>query len=125
MHPESTPLPPTAKSSDPNRSKTSPEPHEDPLHGFVLARLADLRGGTTMCPGRLARDAGTRLPALRPLLEHMQQAGQVRVTQGGVEVDLRNARGPFRVALPASPLPGRGLGTDLGGVDLYLPDTPA
>jgi Protein of unknown function (DUF3253) len=76
------------------------DPGYEVLRRFVLARLTELRAGTTMCPGRLARDAGTRLPSLRPLLEAMQREGQVRVTQGGVEVDLDRARGPFRVSLP-------------------------
>ena len=69
------------------------------LERFLLARLATLRPGSTMCPGRLARDAGHLLADIRPLLAQLADQGAIRTTQRGVDVDLAQARGPFRVSL--------------------------
>ena len=74
-------------------------PSDAELERFLVARLGTLRAGSTMCPGRLARDAGQVLASIRPLLAHLAHTGVVRITQRGAEVDLAVARGPFRVSL--------------------------
>lgn len=51
-----------------------------------------------MCPGRLARDLGTTLGFIRPLLEQMHQKGLIEVFQRGRPAILKGLRGPFRVA---------------------------
>lgn len=67
----------------------------------ILSELAQLRPGTTLCPGVLAQRLGTTLAELRPVYGELAAAGLIQVTQGGRPADLRTLRGPFRVALPA------------------------
>jgi hypothetical protein len=63
-------------------------------------RLARLRAGTTMCPGRLARDCGTTLREARGEILQLAADGEIVVSQGGKEVaPEREVKGPFRVRL--------------------------
>lgn len=72
----------------------------DALAGELLARLERLRPGTTMCPGKLAREFGRELKDLRPLLVELWRKGQLEVTQGGEPVDPEQVKGPIRVSRP-------------------------
>jgi hypothetical protein len=65
----------------------------------MLARLATLPEGATMCPGKLARDCGSTLQALRAELLALAAAGRVVVSQRGRPVRPANLTGPFRVRL--------------------------
>ncbi|MFM8357235.1 MAG: DUF3253 domain-containing protein [Verrucomicrobiota bacterium] len=69
----------------------------------ILAALARLRPGTTLCPGRLARDLGTTLAQLRPELGRLALAGRIAIWQRGRPAAWTSLRGPFRVA----PVPAR------------------
>ena len=68
------------------------------MESAVLAELARLRWGTTLCPGELARRLGTTPRALRPLLGELEARGALVVSQRGVVKPLREVRGPYRVA---------------------------
>lgn len=63
----------------------------------ILAALARLRPGTTLCPGRLARDLGTTLAQLRPELGRLALAGRLAVWQRGQPAAWTGLRGPFRL----------------------------
>lgn len=65
--------------------------------------LGQVKPGTTICPGRLARKVGTTLPELRPWLEALEQRGEIAFYQKGQPVRTGEFKGPFRV----SPRPGR------------------
>lgn len=65
----------------------------------LLAELAPLTPGATICPGELARRLGTTQKALRTTLGELQQRGVIKVTQGGKPKSLASVRGPYRVAL--------------------------
>lgn len=76
-----------------------------PVHAEIL-RLAAGRGeGKSVCPSEVARvlsPHGWRdlMPAVRAAAAELQDEGLIRVTQGGVKVDARSARGPVRLGLP-------------------------
>ena len=72
----------------------------DALEARILEQVRGLRAGTTMCPGRLSVNLGTRLPQLRDTLRRMARAGQIVFSQKGRGVDPDDFKGPFRVALP-------------------------
>lgn len=63
----------------------------------VLAELARVRAGRTLCPGELARRLGTTQRALRPTLAALEARGLVRCSQRGVVKRLAEIRGPYRV----------------------------
>lgn len=63
----------------------------------ILAELATLRPGTTICPGELARRCGTTLRALRADYAALAAEGRIAVSQRGRVADLSTLRGPFRV----------------------------
>jgi DNA-binding GntR family transcriptional regulator len=65
----------------------------------ILARLKRLRPGTTMCPGRLARDCGTVLASIRAELKTLADENTIVITQSGTIVAPGNLKGPFRVHL--------------------------
>ena len=73
----------------------------------LLGLLARRRPGATICPSEAARAlAGDDPAAWRPLMPAVREAaaaladeGRVEVTQRGVVVDGRTARGPVRVRL--------------------------
>ena len=63
----------------------------------IMNRLAELREGTTMCPGRLARDCGSNLRLIRPDLLALAEQGKITLSQRGDVVTASNFKGPFRV----------------------------
>jgi DNA-binding FadR family transcriptional regulator len=69
----------------------------------ILAELARLKPGTTLCPGELARRLGTTLRALRSTYAALAAAGRIAVTQRGRPADLATLRGPFRVGRKIRP----------------------
>jgi hypothetical protein len=63
-----------------------------------MDRLKQLRAGTTMCPGRLARDCGTTLREARGEIFELAKAGKIALSQRGEEVAPDGElKGPFRV----------------------------
>ena len=70
------------------------------MHDAIVKRVRTLRAGTTMCPGRLSRDLGSRLAAVRPILRALADDGKISVWQKGRRADLGTLRGPFRVGPP-------------------------
>ncbi len=72
------------------------------LEDRILERLRGLRAGTTMCPGRLSVDLGSRLAQLRPTFMKMARAGRIAILQRGHVADPDRLKGPFRVAMPRS-----------------------
>ncbi len=70
------------------------------LRGKLLDRLKRLRAGTTMCPGRLARDCGTTLREARGEMMALAKAGEIAVSQRAKDIAPdREVKGPFRVRL--------------------------
>ena len=61
--------------------------------------LEKLSPGTTMCPGRLARQCGVRLSNIREELISLYKAEKIQIMQGGKMVKADQLRGPFRVRL--------------------------
>ncbi len=74
-----------------------------PLETRILDQLRTLRTGTTMCPGRLSVNLGSRLAQVRPTLEAMARAGRIVILQKGRVADPDRLKGPFRVAPPPNP----------------------
>jgi Protein of unknown function (DUF3253) len=72
---------------------------EEDLRQRLMERLKKLPAGTTMCPGKLAKDCGTVLDAARGDLLHLASAGEVRLSQHGKTVNAQELKGPFRVSL--------------------------
>ena len=71
----------------------------DALETRILEQLRTLRAGTTMCPGRLSVNLGSRLALLRPTFQAMARQGRLRLLQKGkVVADPDRIKGPFRVA---------------------------
>lgn len=74
----------------------------------IRAAILDLalrRGAAkSLCPSEAAKavaaDWRSIMPAVRRVAATMQDAGEIRVTRGGRDVDPRNARGPIRLGLP-------------------------
>ncbi len=74
------------------------------IFALLAARAAD---GTTLCPSEVARALAGDEPAWRALMPEVRrvaaalaQAGSLRVTQLGDEVDALAARGPIRLGRP-------------------------
>ena len=65
----------------------------------MLARLAELKPGTTMCPGQLSRDCGTTLAQAREDILALAEAGKISLSQRGKKVAGTTMKGPFRVRL--------------------------
>lgn len=74
------------------------------LHRAILHELAQLRPGTTICPGQLARRLGLDQAALRPHLLRLAERGQLSLRQKNRPVNPSTLRGPYRVG-PAPTLP--------------------
>ena len=71
----------------------------DALETRILDQLRTLRAGTTMCPGRLSVNLGSRLAQLRPTFQAMARQGRLRLLQKGKVVDdPDHIKGTFRVA---------------------------
>jgi len=77
------------------------------LRGHVLSLLKARRAGATICPSEAARWAGAELKIdwrelmrpLRTVAAEMADRGDIEVTQHGLPVDIREARGPVRLKL--------------------------
>ena len=65
----------------------------------MLERLETLSDGTTMCPGKLARDCGSTLAEARPELLALATSRKIVVSQRGKAVKPGEIKGPFRVRL--------------------------
>ena len=63
----------------------------------ILECVRGLREGTTICPGRLARDLGFRLADLRATYVELANAGHLCISQRGRPVDPNTLKGPFRL----------------------------
>ena len=72
----------------------------DTIADRILECVGRLRPGTTMCPGRLSKDLGFKLAALRATYLALAADGGLSIRQHGRRADLRNLRGPFRIGLP-------------------------
>ena len=72
----------------------------DALEARILDQLRTLRPGTTMCPGRLSVNLGSRLALLRSTFLDMARAGRLVIRQQGRVADPDRLKGPFRVAPP-------------------------
>ena len=70
------------------------------LETRIVERLSNLRAGTTLCPGKLSVELGSRLALLRPTFLTMAAEGRIVILQGGKTAELERLKGPFRVALP-------------------------
>ncbi len=83
--------------------------HGPPTEARVLAGLAALRAGTTMCPGMLAKRLGVTLPQLRPVLADLQRRELLLATRRGAPFAIATGAGAFRVApaVPGGPIPER------------------
>jgi hypothetical protein len=83
-----------------------------PVHSEIL-RLTAIRGeGKSVCPSEVARSLSPQgwrelMPAVRQAASELQNEGWIQVTQGGVKVDARSARGPVRLAVPGRALPNQ------------------
>lgn len=72
----------------------------------VLANLAERRGvEKSFCPSEAAKllaphDWRPLMVRVREVAAEMQAEGVLQATQGGVEVDLPDVRGPVRLGLP-------------------------
>jgi hypothetical protein len=69
------------------------------LRRRILDHLAELRPGSTMCPGQLSRDCGTTLAKARADILALAEAGEIELSQRGKKVAGSHIKGPFRVRL--------------------------
>jgi hypothetical protein len=69
------------------------------LRRQTLARLFELKPGTTICPGQLSRDCGTTLAQARADILALADAGKIQLSQRGKKVAGPKIKGPFRVKL--------------------------
>ena len=69
------------------------------LQHRILSRLADLKPGTTMCPGKLSRDCDTTLSEAREDMMILARANKIALSQGGKMAKPELLKGPFRVRL--------------------------
>ncbi len=70
----------------------------------VLDMVAARGLGKSICPSEVARrlapgDWRSLMPEVRAVAAALQAAGRLRITQGGVDVDLKTVRGPIRLSL--------------------------
>lgn len=68
------------------------------MQAKIRAELAKVKPGATQCPGKLSRNLGSTLRELRPTLEAMARAGEIKFYQRGQPVMPGHFKGPFRVA---------------------------
>jgi hypothetical protein len=67
------------------------------MRAKIRAELAKVKPEATQCPGKLARNVGHTLRELRPTLDEMARAGEIKYYQKGKRVKPGEFRGPFRV----------------------------
>lgn len=69
----------------------------------TLLDMVAARGlGKSICPSEVARrlapeDWRSLMPEVRAVANELQAAGKLRMTQGGVDVDPKEVRGPIRL----------------------------
>lgn len=83
---------------------------EAAIERAILEQTAARSPEKTVCPADVARaldpaEAAWRalLPRVREAAARLQAEGRLRVTQKGVEVDARTARGPIRLGVRRAP----------------------
>ena len=76
-----------------------PASRDENLSQKLMKHLKKRPAGTTMCPGKLARDCGTVLDAARSDLFDLASTGKIRLSQRGKTVNPQELKGPFRVSL--------------------------
>ncbi|RJL06336.1 DUF3253 domain-containing protein [Paracoccus aestuarii] len=80
--------------------RRGPGVNDDDLRGAILARVAGLRAGTSLCPSQVARDlAEDWRPLMTPLRRvalEMAGQGRIAVTQKGRPAG-PDPRGPIRL----------------------------
>lgn len=85
------------------------QPSRERIATEIRDRVAARGAGRTICPSEVARalggDDGFRplMPAVREVAADLAERGEVAVTQRGVAVDARTARGPIRLGLGEAP----------------------
>ncbi len=69
----------------------------------ITAQVVARGAGKTICPSEVARALGNEwrelMPMVRCVASEMAQAGELHVTQKGVQVDALTAKGPIRLGL--------------------------
>ena len=75
------------------------------LQDAIRAKLAQRSLDSTICPSEVARDLGgddwrQLMEPVRAAARRLVDAGAVEITQGGVVVDPRTAKGPIRIGRP-------------------------
>lgn len=80
------------------------------LEGAIAELLTQRDEGKTICPSEAARAIGGKewrdlMPDAREAAARMADRGEVVVTQRGLVVDARSARGPIRIARHPTPGP--------------------
>ncbi|MFN3616298.1 MAG: DUF3253 domain-containing protein [Rubrimonas sp.] len=79
------------------------------IEAAILALTAARGSRRSICPSEAARalaqggDWRALMPAVREAAAGLAARGALRVTQKGVAVDARTARGPIRLAAPDAP----------------------
>jgi hypothetical protein len=78
------------------------------LEGAIAALLDQRTPGKTICPSEAARAVGGKewrnlMPDAREAAARMAGRGEVVVTQRGLVVDARSARGPIRIGRHPTP----------------------
>ena len=81
----------------------SPASRDEDLAQKLMKHLKKLPAGTTICPGKLARDCGTVLDSARSDLFDLASKGKIRLSQRGKTVNAQEMKGPFRVSLWLTP----------------------
>ena len=73
------------------------------LTARILAGVATLKAGTTICPRALSQEVrpglDQPLTVLRPLVFNLAAAGKLRLRQNGAVVIWWKVKGPFRVGM--------------------------
>lgn len=95
-------------------SKPAPTIADAQLAALALGLIDRRRAGATICPSAVARAAEpdearwrALMPRVREVAARLADAGLLRATQRGREVDARSARGAVRLGRPTALPPGR------------------
>jgi len=82
------------------------EPTRGAVAAQVFALLAHRQPGRTICPSEVARAMAPEndrwralMPLVRDVAGELAQAGRLKVTRAGVEVDATASGGPIRLGL--------------------------
>ena len=82
--------------------RAKPDDADARLEATILALLAEVGAGGTICPSEAARqvfpgDWRGQMERTRQAARRLQAARKLRITQGGREVDPSRAKGPIRL----------------------------